>query len=233
MSWHAKPSGAYAPRSFEGTENIKAFYEATSALGYSKEATAGILGNVQQESGFNPWRWQSDKVNYSAGYGLFQYTPASGYLENYGKVQSEFAPNLSTSIQTAGALPTDAIAQIKAIQTSGKYSSGYPDTMYNVNRILNLGYTDWEDYQKISQFKTLTDVKKATAFWLCFFEKPADASETVLEARYEYAKTAYEILDGETPQPPSPPTPPSPTPVPTPVFKRRKMPVWLYTLRRR
>lgn len=49
--------------------------------GWSKNAIAGFLGNVDSESGLNPGIWQSgDTGNTSGGYGLTQWTPATKYL---------------------------------------------------------------------------------------------------------------------------------------------------------
>ena len=45
-----------------------------------------MMGNAYGESGWNPWRWQNDTYNVNNGYGLFQYTPASGYLNVYGNI---------------------------------------------------------------------------------------------------------------------------------------------------
>ena len=48
--------------------------------GHTPEAISGELGNIQAESGINPARWQSDIVgNYSGGFGLVQWTPATNY----------------------------------------------------------------------------------------------------------------------------------------------------------
>ena len=50
--------------------------------GWSPNAIAGILGNMQHESAINPGRWQSNKVgNMSGGYGLVQWTKASKYID--------------------------------------------------------------------------------------------------------------------------------------------------------
>lgn len=50
--------------------------------GWSDNAIAGILGNMQSESALNPGRWQSDNVGAnSSGYGLVQWTPATTYFE--------------------------------------------------------------------------------------------------------------------------------------------------------
>lgn len=50
--------------------------------GWTVNAIAGMLGNIQAESGINPGRWQSDNVgDYSSGYGLVQWTPATNYTD--------------------------------------------------------------------------------------------------------------------------------------------------------
>lgn len=53
-----------------------------SDKGWTVNAIAGILGNMQHESAINAGRWQSDIVgNTSGGYGLVQWTPASNFIE--------------------------------------------------------------------------------------------------------------------------------------------------------
>lgn len=50
--------------------------------GWSDNACAGLIGNLQAESSINPGRWQSDRVgSTSNGYGLTQWTPATKYFE--------------------------------------------------------------------------------------------------------------------------------------------------------
>lgn len=50
--------------------------------GWTKNAIAGILGNMQTESTINPGIWQSLKTNnMSGGYGLVQWTPATKYID--------------------------------------------------------------------------------------------------------------------------------------------------------
>ena len=58
-----------------------------TAQGWSINAIAGILGNMQNESAINPGRWQSNNVgNMSGGYGLTQWTPATKYIDWSGIV---------------------------------------------------------------------------------------------------------------------------------------------------
>lgn len=50
--------------------------------GWSLNAIAGMLGNMEIESTINPGRWQSDDVgNLNGGYGLVQWTPAVNYID--------------------------------------------------------------------------------------------------------------------------------------------------------
>lgn len=61
--------------------NATYIYKFLSNEGWTKNAIAGMLGNMQAESSLNPGRWQSENVgNTSGGYGLVQWTPATNYL---------------------------------------------------------------------------------------------------------------------------------------------------------
>lgn len=58
--------------------NAKIIYDKLKTSGWTDEAIAGILGNMQAESGINPGRWENDNVgNLSGGFGLVQWTPAT------------------------------------------------------------------------------------------------------------------------------------------------------------
>lgn len=214
MSLHAKPSGGYTVGSTEWNENIAALWAFCRSQGYSEEAFAGMMGNAQHEGGMNPWRWQSDKVSLSSsskGYGLFQYTPAYGYIYNYGKGLSYYAPNLSTSSVTSGAQATDGYAQILAITASGKYfGGGVRDTL--VSKYVS-GYSN---YKTIAGFKTIDNVYNATVCWLGYFEMPGwwyrQTSLSNLDDRYSTASTVYQTITGTTPDAPDPDDPERPSP---------------------
>lgn len=52
-----------------------------TSRGWSVNAIAGLLGNMESESTINPGIWQSlDEGNMSGGYGLVQWTPATNYI---------------------------------------------------------------------------------------------------------------------------------------------------------
>lgn len=62
--------------------NATYIYKYLTAKGWTKNAIAGMLGNMQAESSLNPGRWQSEDVgNTSLGYGLVQWTPATKYID--------------------------------------------------------------------------------------------------------------------------------------------------------
>lgn len=61
--------------------NATYIYEYLSARGWTKNAVAGILGNMQTESTINPSIWQGlNEGDTSGGFGLVQWTPATKYF---------------------------------------------------------------------------------------------------------------------------------------------------------
>lgn len=65
----------------EMEKNAAYIWSFLSARGWSMQAVAGMLGNMETESSINPGIWQSlDAGNLSGGFGLVQWTPASAYI---------------------------------------------------------------------------------------------------------------------------------------------------------
>ena len=108
MSWHCQRNGGYARSSQEAYDNCLEIYGILYSLGWTLEAVCGVLGNMESESGYNPWRWQyrngnddplpvNDPYIYvSSGkaYGLCQWDPASKYISN-GVGLAGYGPNYS------------------------------------------------------------------------------------------------------------------------------------------
>lgn len=66
----------------EQTTNAKYIWEKLKAFGWSEQAIAGVLGNMQIESTINPGIWEGlNPNNTSRGFGMVQYTPGSMVLE--------------------------------------------------------------------------------------------------------------------------------------------------------
>lgn len=195
--WHAKPSGGYGTTSPEYFDNIKAFSSYFFSQLYAREAITGMLGNVYGESGLNPWLWQSNTVSMNLGYGLFQFTPASDYINGMTDVPN-YAPNLSVTEQTTGANANDAIAQMYVFSNDllGKWNgscwrsywnpSDYPDLYQMRADVLNT-YGNGTTLT-MQQFSQITDIDLATFAFLACYEGPAVPNYST---RYAYALAMY------------------------------------------
>lgn len=221
MTWYAKPKGSYSITSTEGLANI---WEMASCFpAWTDEAKSAAIGNSIHEGGLNPWRWQSDSAASipNGGYGLFQFTPGSGYTSSGWPTK---APNMSVSSVTSGARADDGQAQCEVMASNylGKWVSScwrsyWSPTTYNVlyayrQDVLNR----WGSGSSISlaQFGQCQDVDAATFIFLACFEGPKIPNYDV---RKRSAASVYQILTGQAPPtPPVPPTPPEPTP-PVPI----------------
>lgn len=220
MPWHAKPAGPYNIGASDWVDNLNMIISLCG--GWTSEAVAGMAGNMQHESGLNPWRWQSDTVNTSAGYGLPQFTPASGYLNLSGT-----SPNMSTSTITTGASPDDGTRQMQAINSdelakwvSDCWRSYWSTISYSgLYQYRNTVVNTWGSGGRISmaQFKACTDVDAAAFIWLACYEGPAVPNYTV---RQITARLIYQDYMGGV----IPPTPDPPTPYPP---SGQHVPAWL------
>lgn len=81
--------------------NATYLYNALTSFGWTINAIAGILGNMQVESTINPGRWQNDLIGGETsghGYGLVQWTPYTNYTDwalNQGIDPSAMDSNIS------------------------------------------------------------------------------------------------------------------------------------------
>lgn len=199
--FYAKPSGGYAITSTEGKNNIIKCYSYLHNVGYSDNAIIGIMGNVYGESALNPWLWENNSVNYSKGYGLFQFTPASEYI-NASYIPNH-APNLSTSSTTTGADPDDAYGQLYALvnDSFGKWvgtcwrsywdRNDYPDLWTKHTYILNT-YGDGYGIT-MNDFKRINVYSDACFAFLACYEGPAVPNYLT---RLGYCAQIKPIIDG-------------------------------------
>ena len=182
-NWHAKTSGGYSRTSTEAFDNAICTYRKLSSLGWSLNAICAVYGNMETESGYNPWRWESDDVpSYpstpSYGYGLPQFTPSSKYIsDSHAQGYSGYAPNWSDHTGN----PNDGDAQLEFIHN---YADYYETTAYPIT------YTDF----KVS---TLPAGQLAVA-WLYNYERPGDPASTEAD-RAEAANYWYGVLSQYSP----------------------------------
>lgn len=155
----------------------------TTYFGWSTNAVAAILGNMQAESSINPGRWQSDIVgNTSGGYGLVQWTPATKYFE---MVQYFVVPDDPSAMDSnIDMIAFEVLNGLQWISTDA-----YP-----------LSFSEFTTSEESPSYL-------AKAF-LLNYERPADQSESVQEYRASLAETWYQyITSGASPDIPEPDAP--------------------------
>ena len=148
--------------------------------GWSDNAIAALLGNMQAESSINPGRWQSDRVGGDSsghGYGMVQWTPYTKYTswcESEGRSDpSEMDNNLARIM----------------------YEVKNNIQWYGTGRYYGMSFEEFTTSE-------LTVSELAVAFLLCY-ERPADQSSSVQLYRGSLAKAWYTYLTGLTPSDPS------------------------------
>lgn len=166
-------------------KNALYIYSSLLVKGWTAEAIAGLLGNMQHESALNPGRWQSNKVgNTSGGYSLVQWTPATKYI-NWCTEQGLSDPSEMDN----------AIARIVwEVENKKQYAStsGYPES-----------------------FQEFTESTKSPYYLACAFAWNYERSNTVLYGTEEEkealrkkrggsAEEWYTFLTGLEPIPPDP-----------------------------
>lgn len=147
--------------------------------GWTKIATAAILGNMQAESGINPGIWEN-LTPYMGGYGLTQWTPYTKYstwatAEGYTWQDNGDAELLRITYEADNGLQWFHNSEIGA------------DPPCTFNQFLKAG---------------LYDLQTSTNLWLWFYEHPADPGPTTQATRYSYAQYWYAYLPDWTTIPP-------------------------------
>ena len=153
---------------------INATYICQSLLqsGWSKNAIAAMLGNMQSESAINPGRWEGNDVGVGPGYGLVQWTPFTKYTD--WAADNHF-PDYSTMDANLARINYEIENGIQWISTSQ-----YPMTF--------------------EEFKTSTgDPYDLAMAFIVNYERPADPNQP---ARGEQARAWYEYIGGVDPPSP-------------------------------
>ena len=160
--------------------NATYVYSALNMAGWTENAIAAILGNMQAESGINPGRWQSDDVgNESNGYGLVQWTPSTNYTlwcaaEGFDD-PSEMDSNLARILH---------------------------EWNNNLQWISTISYPlSFKEFGTSNE--TVAYLAKA---FVVNYERPADQSATALNNRAALAESWFEYITGRTPTPENPGT---------------------------
>lgn len=87
--------------------NAQIIFATLTGKGWTKNAVAGMLGNMQKESTINPGIWQNLNPDPSLGWGLVQWTPstnftewavANGYANDDGDAQLKWIDEVTVSV---------------------------------------------------------------------------------------------------------------------------------------
>ena len=193
--WHAKKIGAYGRSSTEAFENAICTYNLLSSLGWTVQAICAVYGNIEAESGYNPWRWEGDNVasyygSKSHGYGFPQFTPATKYIDDpNAQSNTGYGPNFSNKEGNI----FDGDSQLRYIDEYADYG-------------INPGYNYPITYQEFKTDTSLSPEYLAKA-WLHNYERPRDQSTSVENYRASIARHWYDILIEYDPSDPIPPEP--------------------------
>lgn len=159
-------------------------YSHLKNAGWTDNAIAAILGNMVAESTLNPGIWQSHDIgNYSGGYGLVQWTPATKYID-WCATQGHNDP--STMDANLDRIDYEMMNNIQWIGT-GAYDG--------------MSFRDFAGSSETVAFL-------AVGFLLCY-ERPADQSLAVQQYRTGLAEEWYRKITGEEPIKPNDPTNPT------------------------
>lgn len=203
-NWHAKAYGAYGRSSNEAFENAICTYNLLTSLGWTVQAVCAVYGNIEAESGYNPWRWEGDNVASSNsspywGYGFPQFTPATKYIDDENAQANDgYGPNYSDWEGNV----FDGDSQLRFIDEYADYSTDNP-----------YGYDiDYDEFK--TGYYSPEYLAKA---WLHNYERPADQSTAVEDYRASIARYWYDILIEYDPSEPIPPEGGGGQPTPKPV----------------
>lgn len=174
-------------------------------FGWTINAIAGMLGNLQRESTINPGIWEGlvprYDGEYDSGYGLVQWTPASKYI--YWKPEGEFAPWAGGTWRGNG---NRECARIEYEVQNG--------IQWGANRMAYVKEWGYPTQPPITfqEFKASTDTPDELAsLFVLYYERPS-AKGLVMELRREYARKWYKLISGKEPPTEPLPEPPEPDP---------------------
>ena len=149
----------------------RAVWKYFTSNGYTPQATAGIMGNMQQESGINPKSIQGNGKGPAAG--ICQW-------ENYNKKSARWK-NLDTYAKSKGKQWTDLQTQLEFLE---KEMNGLDSTT---------AYLLKQKVGGLEGFKKLTNINRATEVFENSFER---AGIKVMARRQQYANQIYSQYSG-------------------------------------
>lgn len=185
---------AYSADSAEAQNNATIIYNMLNQLGWSKLAVAALFGNIQNESAFNPNRYETG----GGGFGLVQWTPKSNCTDIMNVVYPEGYTD-SDGVQQVNVLIAEYEQTNYAQGNADGVNRGVNRQWYNSNGSkygFSLTALDWYDWAH-NETESLENMVK---LFMVSYERPAySASVNHWQRRVESAKTWLEWIGGVDP----------------------------------
>lgn len=171
----------------EKKTNARYIYSYLKSQGWTINAIAGILGNMEHESALNPGRWQGENVGGGPAYGLVQWDPWTKYVDwctGRGYTDpSEMDNNLARIIYELN-------ANVQYYSTDD-YPMSFREFTQSTESAYYLACTFAWNYER-----------SAVVLW-----GTEEAKEKLRQTRGESAEKWYTFLGGEDPAPDVPDVP--------------------------
>lgn len=177
-----------------GSDNQEKIWGYLRNAGLSAEQTAGVMANIQAESGFSPTRHEVGQGWGSGGWGLAQWTfgrrtlianKIPSELKKYYSQEYGGAPNDKGMVDSIPVEDNDKLL-IFELEYLVQEGTERPVTARGFGTASN----SWE------LLKTLKTVDDATVFWHDDFEKSAMTKDEVKNIRGTAAQKIYERFNG-------------------------------------
>lgn len=179
---------------FSGSSNAEKIWNYLRSYGFTKESTAGVMGNMQEESGFvsnnmqNSYEGTYNDDTYTAAVDNGSYTNFANDSIGYGLTQWTAAGRKQNMYNFMKQDPNRSIGDLKG------------QLEYLMTKELPEGYADM-----FNQYKTLDDIGKATEMFTRQYEICGDIDNAVIR-RTRNAQAIYDMykdLTGSTAQTPT------------------------------
>lgn len=163
---------------FSGNSNAEVVWNFCMSQGFTRQAAAGIIGNMQQESGVDPAACQGGG---GPGRGLLQWETGSSRFSSLCQFASERGTDWTDIQAQLLFFVQEAPSQFDAYTGNGVYT--YPS-----------GAVAWiAEKMTFDQFKALTDLPWATEAFERVYTR---GSIPMMEKRIAYAQAAYDQFGG-------------------------------------
>lgn len=188
--------------SVTGDTNIHKIWNYLVGEGLTDMQAAGILGNIQEESGFSATR-QQDGIRFPrGGWGLVQWDADGGRRTPLIQALTEFDPSLTQYHAVEFGGPTSA--------STGYVAEGIPeadadkllgfqlDYLYDEAQLrMTHGFPEYRGLSEWEAIKQTTTIRESSDIWLVSFERPADQSEAHKQVRANHGQEIYDMIMGD------------------------------------